>query len=455
MPRTSWNEFGQMLSFMDRLLPKKKDPMEEAQAMANLESTALDIAGKRRALAGPSPSQKYQEEQRSQQVGSALAMFADLYKTASPSSKKILGEQMGSLWGIMAPGDKTKFKMLVSHTPLNPRVQKAMWFEETNPRPQMPIVKEGNGSFTNNPPRTPEYRRLWAEFDIASDEWNTLREMAVEGKEPKEKGWKNVPKFYDSDENNVKYYRDPIDRRIKEFNFANVDQAAMATAIEKGWATASDIMRTGSLPISAPRDYVENGRTLTVTPKQDLVRGGNKLQYDYAGPVDESKMEPPKELTEAIHLVDSGLSASDLKIKAPAVVGFYSQLKEIIVTSGPERLARQLDLQQSIVNQYPSEKRYIPFVPKDNSEGFWFRFQRALSENPLIGFVIPAPSEGKQGNVLLVQADRLVPFSDKKGQEKYFWWSDIYKIAYDIDGVPINESRGRSPGETLDIDWSQ
>ena len=455
MPKTGWNEFGQMMNFMDRLLPKKKDSVEEAQALANLESTALDIGRKRRELTGPSSTEKYQEEQRSQQVGSALAMFSDLYKTANPSSKKILGEQMGSLWGLMKEGERTQFKMLVSHTPLNPNVQKAMWFEETNPRPQMPIIKEGDGSWTNNPPRTPEYRKLWAEYDVASDEWNTLRKMAVEGKELKEKGWKNVPKFYDSDENNIKYYRDPIDRRVKEFDFRNVDQAKMATAIEKGWATASDIIRTGSLPIAAPREYVENGRPVTVTPKQDLVRGGNKLQYDYAGPIDESKMAAPKELTDAMHLIDSDILPSDLKAKSPAMVGYYTQLKGIVKTSGPERFARQLALQQTIVEQYPSEKRYIPFVPSETKEGWWFRFQRGLTLVPPFGYFVPTPSAGKPGNILLVQADRRVPFYDVNGVEKNLWWSDIYNQAYDFNGTPIAETQGKVPGTTLDIDWSR
>jgi len=436
-----------------RRMKQQEDPLERAQAMANLESTALDIGKKRRELAGPSPTEKYQEEQRSQQVGSALAMFSELYKTANPSSKKILGEQMGSLWGLMKEGDKTQFKMLVSHTPLNPAVQKGMWFEETNPRPQMPIIKEGDGSWTNNPPRSPEYRKLWAEYDIASDEWNTLRGMAISEEKPEKKGWKDIPKFYDSDDNNVKYYRDPIDRRVKEFNFANVDQAKMATAIESGWTTATDIMRTGSLPIAPPREYVENGRSVTVTPKQDLVKGGNRLQYDYAGPIDESGMAAPKELTDAMHLIDSDILPSDLKAKSPAVVGFYTQLKGIVKTSGPERFARQLALQQTIVEQYPSEKRYIPFVPSETKEGWWFRFQRGLALVPPFGYFVPTPSAGKPGNVLLVQADRRVPFYDKNGVEKNLWWSDIYNQAYDFNGTPIAETQGKVPGATLDIRW--
>ena len=454
-------DLGRMSQLMNvltgvRRMKEKEDPLERAQTLLNLENTALDIKGKRRTLAGPSPTEKYQEEQRSQQVGSALAMFSDLYKTASPSSKKILGEQMGSLWGVMASGDKTKFKMLVSHTPLNPNVQKGMWFEETNPRPQMPIIKEGDGSWTNNPPRSPEYRKLWAEYDIASDEWSTLRKMAISGEKPEKKGWKNVPKFYDSEESNVKYYRDPIDRRIKEFDFKNVDQAKMATAIEKGWATTSDIMKNGSLPISAPREYVVSGNPVTVTQRENLVNGGTQLEYNYAGPPKEEDILPPSDLIDAIHLVDSGIMPSELKVKSPATISYFTQIQDVIASTGGERQYKLRALQESIVEKYPSPKRFIPFIPPPaRQKDVWYRIQQAADWIPGLAYLIPTPSPGKQGNVVLVPADRRVAFYDNKGEERRLWWSDVYKMAYDNNGSPVRETLGKVEGSQLDLSWSQ
>ncbi len=68
---------------------------------------------------------------------------------------------------------------------------------------------------------------------------------------------------------------------------------------------------------------------------------------------------------------------------------------------------------------------------------------------------IPTPTPGKQGNVALVQADRLVDFYDRNEKVMKFWWSDIHRIAYDSDGVPIRETLGTEPGSQLDLEWSK
>lgn len=451
MRKTTWPEFWHMRSLLGR--EKEEDPLTTAQKYANLESTGLDITRKRRDLQGPSPRDKYMEEQRSQQVGSALEMFGNLYKTASPSSRKILGEQLTSLWGGMNEADRTKYKMIVSHTPINPRIQKGMWFEEANPRPRMPLIKEGDGSWTNNPPRTAEYSKLWAEYDIASDEWNTLRQMAVEDKSAKDANWKSLPKQYQTENPKVTAYRDPIDKRIKFFDWGAADQAEILTAVENGWATQADMMNSGVIPLSAPREYVHNGRPVTVRQVKEAVSGDTKLDYKGAGPPEAGK-EAPKELTDAVALIDSGISPSTLKVKSPAVIGYYSQLKNIVKADGRERLGLQLDLQRSIVAKYPSDKRYIPFVPLDVDTGFWHGVQSFMDKVPLVNWVIPEPTiGGKGGNVLLVQADRLVDFYDKNGKANKVWWSDISQIAFDTDGVPIMITQGVEPGSTLDTTW--
>jgi hypothetical protein len=448
---TSWPEFWQMLSFMKRG-KEEEDPLERAGKVASYGSTLLDIQKKQRDLAGPSPREKYGESQRSAMVGSALEMFGSLYKTASPSSRKILGEQMTSLWGLMDEGDRTKYKMLVSHTPINPRVQKAMWFEETNPRPRMPIVREGDGTWTNVPPRSEEYRRAWAEFDVASDEWNTLREMAVEGKSASEANWKSLPKQYQTENPKVTAYRDPLDKRIKYFDWGAADQAEILNAVEKGWATQADMMTSGVVPLSTPREYIDSGRPVTVKQVREVVSGDVKLDYEAAGPL-EGRKEAPKSLTDAVALIDSGVSLEKIKAKSPAIIDYYLQMKGIIGTSGKERLGLQMELQQSIIRKYPSEERYIPFLPTGNLEGKWFRFKKALTYLPIAGYFMPTPSAGKTGNVVLVQADRLVEFYDKNEKPNRFWWSDINKVAYDVDGIPIRETFGKVPGDQLDVTW--
>ena len=441
---------------MDRNKEEEVDPLERTQKVASFGSTLLDIQKKQRELRGPSPREKYQEEQRSEQIGSALEMFGNLYKTASPSSRKILGEQLGSLWGLMNSAEKTKYQMLVSHTPINPRVQKAMWFEETNPRPRMPIVREGDGTWTNVPPRTPEFRKTWAEFDISSDEWNTLRQMAIEGKTAKEAGLDDIPRQYQTDDNNITAERNPITKAIEftDWREMKATHAEITTAIDKNWATWGDIKRGKMVPISAPREYVRNGRPVTVVQTRNLRDGNTYLDYKAAGPLEPGK-QAPKALTDAIALIDSGMKPSTLKVKSPDVVGYYTQLARIVKADGAERLGLQLELQRSIVAKYPSEERFIPFVPAGVDTGFWFGVQSFLDKVPLLNWVIPTPTVGgKGGNVILVQADRLVDFYDKDGEVRKFWWSDIANIAIDIDGMPITETLGTEPGSTLDLRWS-
>lgn len=453
VPQTTWPEFWALKKMLGKG-GEKEDPLGRAQKVASYGSTLLDIQKKQRDLAGPSPAQKDQEARRSGQVGSALEMFGALYKTASPSSKKILGEQLTSLWGMMNETERTKYKMLVSHTPINPDVQKAMWFEETNPRPRMPLVREGDGTWTNVPPRSPEYRNAWAEFDIATDEWNTLKEMAVQGKSAGEANWKTLPKQYQTENPKVTAYRDPIDKRVKYFDWAAADQAEILTAIEKGWATQADMMSKGVVPLSAPREYVRNGRPMTVRQVKEVVSGDTKLDYKAAGPR-EDRVEAPKALTDAVALIDSGKSPESLNLKSPAVVDYHAQLAGIVKASGEERLGLQLQLQQSIVAKYPSAERYLPFVPLDVEAGWGYYIQGFLDKVPLLNWVIPAPTVGgKGGNVVLVQADRLVDFYDKTGAARKFWWSDIAGIALDVDGSPIMETQGAQPGSALDLRWS-
>jgi len=457
MPRTSWNEFGQMLSFMDRLLPKKRDLVEEAQDLATLESTGLDIVRKRRELQGPSPSQKYQEEQRSQQIGSALEMFGNLYKTASPASKKRLAEQMTSLWGLMTPVDQTKFKMFASHTPINPRVQKAQWFEETNPRPQMPIVKGGDGSWTNNPPRTPDYRKVWAEFDIASDEWEVLKEMAVgeKGEKPK----RILPRQYQTDDPNVTAERNPLTRRIEftDWNEIRASEAEVTTAVEKNWATWSDIKATGSVPIAQPREINFNGTLITSTQRRDLKTGAVKLDYKPLGPLDESKLTPSDSLRDAANFATGDIDprAKAIKVKDPSTLYYFDTLQGILTTRGKEQKGRLETFQNSLVANEPDPlKRFIPFIhPGGARPTFW---EKVLDWVPFVDFPsIEATEKGITEGITLRQADRLVPFSDADGKQGLVWWSDVSKVGYYSDGTPIKESVGKEPGSQLNIKWGK
>jgi len=455
--QTTWPEFWGLRKMILGQGEEEVDPLERAQKVASYGSTLLDIQKKQRDLAGPSPGQKYQEEERSKQVKSALAMYAELYKTAGPASKKRLTEQLTSLWGMMNKAERTESEMIASHTPINPDVQKAMWFEETNPRPRMPIVREGDGTWTNVPPRSPEYRKAWAEFDIASDEWNTLREMAISGKSAKEAGLGGIPRQYQTDDSNITAERNPLTKGIEFTDWREVkaNHAEIQVAIDKKWATWGDIKRNKSVPLSDPREYVENGRPVTVTQNRDLRNGGIKLEYRPAGP-QEGRVEAPKALTDAIALVDGGLDPGKLKVKSPDVRGYYAQLSSIIKAKGDERAALQLDLQNSIAAKYPSEERYIPFVPLSVDTGFLYWAQGMLNKVPLLNWVVSTPTVGgKGGNVLLVKVDRRVPFLDRNRTEKLFWWSESAQVALDYDGVPIQKTLGKPPGSQIDENWSE
>lgn len=454
------NRMSRLINVLAGIKRLKETPtvLEETSDILEAQNKYLRNLKLRRDLAAPSPSEKYMEEQRREMVGSAIEMFGELYKTASPASKKLLGEQMGSLWNMLDEGDKTKLGMIVKHTPLNPRVQKAKWFEETNPMPQMPIIREGDGSFTNSPPRTPEYRRIWAEYDIAMDEWNTLRKMAVEDKKQSEvkKAWKVLPKQYQTDDTNVTAYRDPVDRSIRFFDWKAVDQAEVATAVEKGWATQSDMMATGVVPLAEPSEYTMSGNPVSIVRVKDVIGGGTKLKYDFAGPVKESDVTPPKDLIDAIHLVDTNTKPSKLKIKSAATVAYYNQLMDIVNSKGEERRAKQEALQMSIIQKYPSPERFIPFIPEPARRGkVWTALQYIADWTPGLAFFIPTPGTGKEGNIALLPADRMVTFYDKEGTPAEFWWSDVYKIAYDMDGTPVRELKGKVEGSRLGVTWEE
>ena len=68
-PQTTWPEFWGMRKMIQG---EEVDELEQAHKVASYGSTLLDIQKKQRDLAGPSPTQKYQEEQRSEQIVSDL-----------------------------------------------------------------------------------------------------------------------------------------------------------------------------------------------------------------------------------------------------------------------------------------------------------------------------------------------------------------------------------------------
>ena len=461
--QTTWPEFWGIKKMIEG---EPVDELERAQKVASYGSTLLDIQKKKRDLAGPSPTEKYNEEQRSGQVKSALEMYSTLYKTASPASKKRLTEQMTSLWGMMTKSERTETEMIASHTPINPSVQKAMWFEETNPRPTMDAIirykmpssspyGQPTPEITNLFERNEGNRQLWAEFDIASDEWNTLREMAVSGKSATEANWKSLPKQYQTENPKVTAYRDPLDKRVKYFDWSAADQAEILNAIEKGWATQADMMTSGVIPLSTPREYVDSGRPVTVKQVREVVSGSIKLDYNVVGPQEE-RVEAPKALTDAIALIDSGKSPESLKVKAPAVIGYYTQLDGITKATGEERQGLQLALQESIATKYPASERYIPFVPSpERQKDTWYRIQQALDWVPGLAIFVPTPTPGKQGNIALVRVDRRVPFLDMNETERLFWWDDINRVAYDYNGVPMKETLGKTPGSQINLNWSK
>ena len=179
--------------------------------------------------------------------------------------------------------------------------------------------------------------------------------MAVSGKDAKEAGLGVIPRQYQTDDSNITAERNPLTRAVEFTDWREIkaNHAEIQVAIDENWATWSDIKRNKLVPLSAPREYVDSGMPVTVTQNRDLRSGGIRLDYKPAGPQEE-RVEAPKELTDAISLIDTGVSPSTLKVKSPAVVGYYNQLDAITKASGGERLSKQLALQESIVAKYPS-----------------------------------------------------------------------------------------------------
>lgn len=463
MPRTDWRGFSRAVGFMERLLPlperRERDPLEEEAKLLRVEKLRRDVRG-------PSPEMKerrrreeWLEEQRSQQVGSVLRMLSEQWRESTAAQRKILGEQALSMWEMMSPAERTKFNMIVSKTPINPRVQKAMWFEEANPRPKAPIVQLENGTFTNTPPRTKEWRKYWAEFEIAKDEWGTLRKMAMEdSKEGKADiaKWKKVPKQYPTDDPNVTAYRDPIDRQVKFFNWGNADQAEVANAVEMKWATMADMQKNGEIPLGPRSDYKTGTQNVSAQQVRDVVSGKSGVRYYPTGPADTSGVKPPEDMTDAVLLIDTDKDPSDLDIKKPGVVSLHAMMRDIVDSRGMEREDKARQLRHRIAETRSPKERFVPFFPEEAREkDFWYRVQWFADWVPGLAWFVPTPKPGMKGNVILARVDEFVSFYDVSGEGMGFWRDNTTGIVYGEDGLPIEGLSKLGSGEQIQETWAE
>ena len=448
MPNLDLEYIGKMANILYSLKRARGDEQGDALARQRLENAILEgeqkrlgIMKSRRELAGPSPEQKYMEKKRSDQVKSSLDRLQSLWRDAGPGSKGIYSEMIRNLYGAMTPFEKTESEMILKQTPINPRIQKAQWFEETNPRPGFPLVKEGDSII--NPPRSSEYRKLWSQYDVEISEWEFKRNAVMEGKTSESEGtdyWKKMPRLYPTDNPNIFAYRDAIDKGIKELDLSKMGQAEVATALEKGWQTPGDIMRTGFVKTGPAKDFSVNNQGFSAQPARDLVSGRNAMDILPAGKVDESKITMPKELMSGLNAVNLGKSPKDIGDKNVTANWFYESLKKIDTTGEKEGLAMLRDLQAKIINQYPSPQRFIPLRIGGKQRETFLSYITP-------GFFDSYYMEG--GGWMAIQADRVVPFRTEDGKSILLWYSDLKQIAYDNNGIPIPETSGLEPGSLI------
>jgi len=236
-----------------------------------IENKMLQNLKLRRELSGPSAAERGQisaeQKRRDDQMKSTISMFSDLYRTGSPASKSLLKEQMSSLEYMMTPSEKASVKMISQHTPLNPQIQKALWFEETNPRPKKPYsMKQVNGTWKQVRDETND--REWAEYDIGIAEWELQKSLALKSGNSEQLAEKAKGLFLTSQEN-IYAFKNPVTKQIDHVALPkDIPQGVWKNAEEKGFGVGMFKAWGGKLPMPG----WETGKVTSIGDEQVLVR---------------------------------------------------------------------------------------------------------------------------------------------------------------------------------------
>ena len=428
-----------------------------AQRAVNLQKGQIDVMKGMRELAGPGPREKFQAQQEQFQITKMFEMFTSLAKEKdlSEPSRDVLRGMMASVYHGLPKMLQAGLAPWMTADFLSKEQMAEREFERTTPKIDKPRGADGAPLV-----RTAENRMQWLEYDILSRERNRNKQIVKWGKE-KGEGMVPMPQFWDaraSDDNPGDMwmgYKDPITQQIGVMNLDKTSVSGLKQALDKGWTTMPDYLRSGMFPEMEPVQGVLDGMKVQTTTWFNSKTGQRELETRPVGATNaEVDKTLPKEVMAAMFAVNSGDPDTYLKnVKDPTTLALASAMKEIEgieafqtkdgqVVENPEFWGKMGKLQGMIEQAWPGVK--------------WQAFQRTDFEQGDWNANMPAGIGGGgftlgSGKWFFKRTDKQVTFRDLNGTPGVFNWDSSRQVAFDKYGEDVPESQGLPEGTVLQI----
>jgi len=377
------------------------------------------------------------------QMKFTLNKFNDLYKTASPASKKVIAEQMGSLANLMSPTELTAAKMILAHSPINEMAQKGRWFDEMYPKTEFPKDAEGNPL-----PEIPENYRQIAAFRFGEEERIVRRAMVMHGEGVGEKMAK-VPTFIQVGDKIA--YKDPQTQGIM-IGEQSLILGDVKEAEQLGW-TVPRMMNENFRPTGPSKTMIEGGISVLIQPGKDLVTGEDRINKEYLGRPDAAIKDVPGDLRDAFAHYELDTDTDDIKNASVRII--VEKLKDLPIRYGgrePTKEEKKKGISKADIAVANAEKTVNELndllqnrYPNSNFKVFFNLTPETVVSSWWPGTEIKI----KDGAIVLAAADRVISLVDANGAVGKFHQDSATKIVRDNQGTPIKTATGAGDGDQV------
>lgn len=431
---------------------------DTATSLVKMQNALMDRELKARELAGPSPREKWEAQQRQQQTTQMFSMWTSLLKepNLSPEAREHTVRTMEQVYHFLTPFEKAGLRPWMTSSFLDETQKKLRMFDEENQMPQEPRDKD-----LQVLPRTRENLQQWAKYEMLSAEWQHKRALVGYGKDKADE-LSPLPKMIpiqlgDAGPGEMWYaMRDQTTGKLVTIDIGNFPIAEVQQAIKEGRVTPWDLMNQGGTPFGEVYKGMSGGRQFETSNFYDFKTGRARTITRDVGPGGDGSKDStktvPSDLRQALMATIGGDKEPNKKLldkmgfDARMLYDEFKRTEEIpaMLEEGgkkkknPEFEKALTKLQATVSSVYPG---YVVFPAEEGLK------------QSMLGFGDSFYLEGTKWLLKKEDGKRQFTVFDSKGnpQTAEFWWNNKSGMAFDKSGRDIPETKGKSNGDVVDI----